>query len=295
MAALVEVHDEAELDARSPRAPNHRRQQSQPAHIRSHARNVAAAGRANSCGSGQGRGERNPRCRPTSRGCGGGVSRVPGRRAPHEVGRSASFAARRSSNDGQDLRHHEPGGRPVAVEAGAAAHRHRLLLASSPRYVTPGAGLEICHRGAAQRAESRRIRQRDAARDRPHCRERRPGCGAAHGQETAVAAAEDGPGLEGISHQSGGWSPAAMEGFNAEAFLLDSAVQGTHIRLEARSATSAAASSSPADSTPRTSRRRFGRVRPWGVDACSRLELAPGKKDHAKVRQFVKAALKETS
>jgi phosphoribosylanthranilate isomerase len=32
-------------------------------------------------------------------------------------------------------------------------------------------------------------------------------------------------------------------------------------------------------------------VRPWGVDACSRLEAAPGIKDHGKVREFVAAAL----
>jgi phosphoribosylanthranilate isomerase len=32
-------------------------------------------------------------------------------------------------------------------------------------------------------------------------------------------------------------------------------------------------------------------ARPWGVDASSRLESAPGVKDHDKVRRFVKAAL----
>ena len=32
-------------------------------------------------------------------------------------------------------------------------------------------------------------------------------------------------------------------------------------------------------------------VRPWGVDACSRLESAPGKKDLRKVREFVQNAL----
>ena len=31
-------------------------------------------------------------------------------------------------------------------------------------------------------------------------------------------------------------------------------------------------------------------ARPWGVDACSRLECAPGRKDPRKVREFVRAA-----
>lgn len=31
-------------------------------------------------------------------------------------------------------------------------------------------------------------------------------------------------------------------------------------------------------------------VRPWGVDACSRLEREPGRKDHAKVAAFIRAA-----
>ncbi len=33
------------------------------------------------------------------------------------------------------------------------------------------------------------------------------------------------------------------------------------------------------------------KMRPWGVDACSRLEWRPGKKDAAKVRDFVAAAV----
>jgi phosphoribosylanthranilate isomerase len=30
-------------------------------------------------------------------------------------------------------------------------------------------------------------------------------------------------------------------------------------------------------------------ARPWGVDACSRLEITPGRKDHRKIEAFIKA------
>ena len=36
--------------------------------------------------------------------------------------------------------------------------------------------------------------------------------------------------------------------------------------------------------------RAIALVRPWGVDACSRIESAPGKKDHKKMTEFLQAA-----
>lgn len=36
--------------------------------------------------------------------------------------------------------------------------------------------------------------------------------------------------------------------------------------------------------------RAISLARPWGVDACSRIESAPGKKDHRKMTEFLAAA-----
>jgi len=38
-------------------------------------------------------------------------------------------------------------------------------------------------------------------------------------------------------------------------------------------------------------RQAIEQVHPWGVDACSRLEKSPGRKDHVKMTAFLKAAL----
>jgi phosphoribosylanthranilate isomerase len=37
--------------------------------------------------------------------------------------------------------------------------------------------------------------------------------------------------------------------------------------------------------------KAIAQARPWGVDACSRIESAPGKKDRNKMAKFLKAAL----
>ena len=37
--------------------------------------------------------------------------------------------------------------------------------------------------------------------------------------------------------------------------------------------------------------RAIAIAKPWGVDSCSKLESAPGRKDHKKVRDFIEAAM----
>lgn len=42
---------------------------------------------------------------------------------------------------------------------------------------------------------------------------------------------------------------------------------------------------------PDNVRTAIEQARPWGVDACSRIEKSPGVKDHEKMTKFIKAAL----
>ncbi len=43
--------------------------------------------------------------------------------------------------------------------------------------------------------------------------------------------------------------------------------------------------------TPQNVAEAIAAVQPWGVDVSSGVEAAPGRKDHAKLRDFVRAAL----
>jgi phosphoribosylanthranilate isomerase len=43
--------------------------------------------------------------------------------------------------------------------------------------------------------------------------------------------------------------------------------------------------------TPENVREAIGKTNPWGVDTASGVESSPGRKDHEKMRRFIKAAL----
>jgi phosphoribosylanthranilate isomerase len=78
-------------------------------------------------------------------------------------------------------------------------------------------------------------------------------------------------------------------GNGAEAVLLDGAETGTSFDWRvARGAAEKVVVAGGLDASNVAEAIRLGR--PWGVDASSRLESAPGIKDHERVRRFVKAA-----
>ena len=85
-----------------------------------------------------------------------------------------------------------------------------------------------------------------------------------------------------------------IEQFEAEAFLLD-APAGAQRGGTGRTFDWALAAGLPRRIVlagglgPDNVGEAIRAARPWGVDACSRLESAPGRKDAAKVRAFVRA------
>ncbi|HYI94701.1 MAG TPA: phosphoribosylanthranilate isomerase [Bryobacteraceae bacterium] len=87
------------------------------------------------------------------------------------------------------------------------------------------------------------------------------------------------------------WEAAMMNGFAVEAFLLDGPVPGEGVPFDWTRASGMSkiilAGGLGSDNVAEAIRQ----ARPWGVDACSRLERAPGLKDHEKMRRFVRAAM----
>jgi phosphoribosylanthranilate isomerase len=83
-----------------------------------------------------------------------------------------------------------------------------------------------------------------------------------------------------------GW----LDQYPAEAILLDGPVNGVGFdwKLAAGISKKVIIAGGLDAENVRTVIERAG---PWGVDACSRLESAPGRKDHRKMAQFLKAAL----
>ena len=85
-----------------------------------------------------------------------------------------------------------------------------------------------------------------------------------------------------------------VEQFPAEAFLLDAPTEmygGSGHTFDWTRARGVAWRILLAGGLDETNvREAIAVARPWGVDACSRLESAPGKKDHGRMARFIAAA-----
>jgi phosphoribosylanthranilate isomerase len=83
-----------------------------------------------------------------------------------------------------------------------------------------------------------------------------------------------------------------LDGLPAEAFLLDSPGGGGTGRTFdwSRAAGSSRRIILAGGLDASNVKQAIAAARPWGVDACSRIESAPGRKDHLKMAQFLKEA-----
>jgi phosphoribosylanthranilate isomerase len=90
------------------------------------------------------------------------------------------------------------------------------------------------------------------------------------------------------------WDASVMAGYtDVEAFLLDGPAPGTGQSFDWTRATGMRQIILAGGLGPDNIAEAIRHARPWGVDACSKLERAPGLKDHEKMRRFVRAALED--
>lgn len=181
----------------------------------------------------------------------------------------------------------------AAVEAGASAIGFNFY-APSPRYVPPESAAKISERLPGSITKVGVFVNESAAAVAKIAGEAGLDVAQLHGDEPPEAFP---PGIRvwKAFRVGPGWSARELRLYPAEAFLLDASATGVY-----------GGSGQSFDWTlARDTGRRVilaggldaGNVggairiaRPWGVDAASRLESAPGKKDHEKMRRFVAAA-----
>ena len=119
-----------------------------------------------------------------------------------------------------------------------------------------------------------------------------------HGDETAAVSNQQPGRVWKAFRVTESWKPDELDAYAAEAFLLDAPANGSYGGSgtafdwnRVRGMKSKIILAGGLDAT--NVRSAIQAVLPWGVDACSRLELSPGRKDHNKMRRFLEAALAE--
>lgn len=176
----------------------------------------------------------------------------------------------------------------AAVESGASALGFNFWR-RSPRYVTPETARGMIERLPATVWKVGVFVDEDAATVSRMARETGLDIVQLHGQETARSF-PTGVRVWKAVRIRGSFDAAQLDDYPSEAILLDGPANGETFdwTLAARmSRKLIIAGGLDADNV----RAAIEQAKPWGVDACSRLESAPGRKDHAKMAKFLKAAL----
>jgi len=175
----------------------------------------------------------------------------------------------------------------LAAIAGGAAALGFNFYPASPRYITPAAAAAIVSGLPAAVWKVGVFVDEPAANI--ECIARQVGLDVAqlHGAETPAQYPRDIRVWKAIRV---GYAFTIPETLSAEAVLLDGPASGQVFdwaRVPRSGARLILAGGLDAENV----RQAIAQVRPWGVDACSRLESSPGRKDHVKMAAFLKAAL----
>jgi phosphoribosylanthranilate isomerase len=176
----------------------------------------------------------------------------------------------------------------AAVEGGASALGFNFW-SRSPRYLTPETARGMIDRLPATIWKVGVFVDEDAATVSRIAREASLDVVQLHGQETARSFPQ-GTRVWKAVRIRGGFDVAQLDEYPSEAILLDGPANGENFdwTLGARvSRKLIIAGGLDADNV----RAAIEQAKPWGVDACSRLERTPGRKDHAKMSKFLKAAM----
>jgi len=176
----------------------------------------------------------------------------------------------------------------AAIEGGAAALGLNFWP-RSPRYVKPEAARKIIERLPATVWKAGVFVDETVGAVAEIVRETGLDIAQLHGRETA-ADFPVGVRVWKAIRIGASFDAAALAEYPAEAVLLDGPANGVPFDWTlAAGASRKVIIAGGLDAG--NVRRAIEQARPWGVDACSCIESAPGKKDHRKMAEFLKAAL----
>ena len=176
----------------------------------------------------------------------------------------------------------------AAVEGGASALGFNFWP-RSPRYVSPASARLWIERLPATVCKVGVFVDEDRATVGEIVRQVGLDVVQLHGHESA-ADFPDGARVWKALRMGNSFDPASLDPYPVEAVLLDGPANGVpfdwSMAAEISKKVIIAGGLDAANI-----RQAIQQARPWGVDACSRIESAPGKKDHTRMSQFLKAAL----